>query len=501
MLLRHVDRTLHLQLGLIIDLTDGRFYDPQPLCSQHHIQHINLYLPPSSPSPSLSPSSSSPPPLAYTLTPAYLSTLFHVIDSHLSHHPSATILLHDVYSFDLSLTLIGLYLVHQSMNPSLAYQMVSASRPPGITHPQLVRLLYEQGEEEVEWDLGVLERGKWMGEGLTNWTWSGVGDRDEKRQRTDDALVQAEQKQQPGGAEAVEEEKKEAAKPAGTIRRKQKKEPQPLAAAATSSSSSSPSASSSSAAVAVPASAKVSPSSDPFADLLAEAGVMPSSSSSTAGSSTALKRKAPAPASGPPAPSFSLPSPSPSLPQSSLPVQQQHSYLVPVKMPHLQRLLSTLIALILTPSSHYSSFPLLTSSDLRAKLVMLWSWHDRQPLTRPILDQARAQPSHYVLSWTPLAHQCLVLILKEGTFLHFPFSPAPSPTLATLPPLYHVPHLSFPTRSSPQQLITHTVASAVLLFDVLPSVPPTPRLLLTDLLSSPSHHPLPPSISPTHRYR
>ena len=502
MLLRHVERSLQLQLSLIIDLTDGRFYDPQPLCSQHRIQHINLYLPPSpssslSPYPSPSPSSP-PPPLAYTLSPAYLSTLFHILDVHLSHHPSSTILLHDIYSYDLSLTLIGLYLTHHSLPPSLAFHAVCASRPPGISHPQLVRLLYERGEEEVEWDLAVLQRPAWMAHCVSNWTWSGVGDREEKRERVLEGQGVGqkqgqEEEEQAGGGEAVEE-KKETVKPAGTIRRKQKKEPAPPAAAAVSSSS--PSTSPSPSAVSAPAPSAASSFSDPFADLLAEAGVKVPSSSSAAAPTTTLKRKAPA--SGPPASSSSSPPPPPSPPPPSslLPVHQQHSYLVPVKMPHLQRLLSTLVHLILNPSSHPpSTFPLLTPSDLRAKLVMLCSWHDRQPLTRPLLDQARTHPSHYVLSWTPVAHQCFVLILKEGTFLHFPSTSSPcSSALPTLPPLYHVPHLSFPTRSSPQLLISHTVASAVLLFDMLPPAPPTPRLLLTDLLSSASHHPLPASI-------
>ena len=499
MLLRYVDGTLHRNVGLLIDLTDGRFYDPQPACQQHDIAYLNLYLPPlPSPfPPPLSSPSTGPPPLAYEVGEGYLATLFRVIDAHLARRPTSSIVIHDVYGFDLSLYVVARYLVHQSMPPSLAYQAVSASRPPGITHPQLVRQLYEAGEEEVEWDLSILERPTWMAHYTSNWTWSGVGERGEKRALP---VVSADGEHKQVDAEEVDENK-EAVRPAGSIRRKEKKKP----AVPPPASSASPSP-------AAPA-GRPGAAADPFADLLKEAGVVTSSSSpspppSAAGHSTSgVKRKAP-PGEGsagsevgqrPSAASTSpLPPPSSSSsvasPLSSTPVHVQHSYLVAVKMPHLQRLLSTLVTLILSPASHYSTFPLLTPSELRAKLVVVWSWMDRQPLTRPLLEQAKGQPTQFVLSWTPVAHQCLILIMKEGTFLSFPAPATTSSLTTTLPPLYHVPHLTFPTRSSPNVLVNNAVASAVLLFDVLPDAPPTPRLLLTDLLSLPSHHPLPPSL-------
>ena len=180
----------------------------------------------------------------YDVSEGYLSTVFRVIDAHVDKYPTSSIVVHDIYSFDLSLYLIARYLVHHSMPTlSLAFQLVSASRPPGISHAPFVKTLYEAGEEEVEWDLGVLERPTWMRTSTGNWTWSGVGERGEKRLQSSHS-GEGEHKQAEG---KVEEKKEEGARPAGTIRRKEKKKPplpSPLPSSSTSSTSPSPAPSS-----------------------------------------------------------------------------------------------------------------------------------------------------------------------------------------------------------------------------------------------------------------
>ena len=516
-----------MQLGMIVDLTDGRFYEPQPLCRDNDITYINMYIPPPDDTLAAPASTSAAPSLPYGLTPHFLSAFFRLLDTFTASHPSSYLLLHDIYSFDLSLFLLSLYLTTNSLPPSLAFHRCCASRPPGISDEPMVRCVWAEGGEEVEWDVkAVLKRPEWMGEEVTNWTWSGAGDRMEKRLRVDEDKEAGEEK-----AGEVEE-RKEPVRPPGTVRRKQpKKTADSVATAAVSSapSSSSPTIPSSSISIAS--------SSDPYADMLADIGLATSaptaSSAPSSGSfpsssllsSGSHKRKAPS-ASPPtrPAPSTSFPSPSslPPLPpaphtngttasatpSTTLPlVYKRHSYLVAVQQPHLQRLLSTLLHLVLVPSSHYSpsSFPQSSTTDIRAKLIMLASWLDRRPVTRDVLDSMVRERSQWSLSWSPVCDECLVLIMKEGTFLLFvsaiaaatSTSSASSPS--SLPPLYHVPHLTFPTKSSPTTLVSNTVAVGSLLFDIdqrSPTSPPTPRLLLTDLLSSPPttpSHPLSPA--------
>jgi len=506
-----------MQLGLIVDLTDGRFYEPQPLCRDNNITYINMYTPPRS-----SPPIPTSPPLPYGLTPHYLSALFRLLDTFIGSHPSSYVLLHDIYSFDLSLFLLALYLTTNSLPPSLAFHRCCSSRPPGIADEAMVRAVWAEGGEEVEWDVkAVLKRPEWMDEEVTNWTWSGVGDRMEKRRLIQDGKGSGEEKKA-----GEMEERKEPVKPAGTIRRKQAKkaaDTAPATAASSTSLSANISSTSSS-------SISIASSSDPYADMLADIGLASStpisSSPSPSFSSPSVSHKRKAPSSSTPvrpapstsiSPPSSLPSPapaphtngassSPSLSAASEPVHKRHTYLVAVQQPHLQRLLSTLLHLVLTPSSHYSpsSFPQSSPTDIRAKLIMLSSWLDRRPVTRDVLDSLVRERSQWSLTWSPVSDECLVLIMKEGTFLLFlsaiaaatSTSSASSPS--SLPPLYHVPHLSFPTKSSATTLVNNTVAVGSLLFDTdqrSPTAPPTPRLLLTDLLSSPAHHPLPASLN------
>ena len=536
MLLRyHTQRGM--RLGMIVDLTDGRFYEPQPLCRDNHITYINMYTPPpvtSTDSHAAVPiAAASSPSLPYGLTPHYLSALFRLLDTFTASHPSSYLLLHDIYSFDLSLFLLSLYLTQNSLSPSLAFQRACSSRPPGIANEAMVRYIWAEGGEEVEWDVGaVLKRPEWMSEEVSNWTWSGVGDRTEKRQ------LPAENK---GSAEEVKageaEESKEPVKAAGTVRRKQPKKA--ANGAVINAAPSMPSSSSTPASQTTVASnsASIASSSDPYADMLADIGLAssaPSSSSASAAHTSSAtstpgshKRKAPSssasassssnsarPAAPSPTPlptptppahtNGAMPSPAPST--ASLPVHKRHSYLVAVQMPHLQRLLSTLLHLVLAPSSHYAptSFPQSSPTDIRAKLIMLASWLDRRPISRDALDGMVRERAQWSLTWSPVSDECLVLILKEGTFLLLmsAISAAPSASSASsasaLPPLYHVPHLSFPTKSSPTTLVSNTVAVGSLLFDTdqrSPTAPATPRLLLIDLLSSPAHHPLPASLT------
>ena len=525
-----------LQLGMIVDLTDGRFYEPQPLCGDNNITYINMYIPPPPADTPASPptaaasttssSSSSSPPLPYGLTAHYLSAFFQLLDTFTASHPSSYLLLHDIYSFDLSLYLLTLYLTTNSLPPSLAYHRTCSSRPPGIADEAMVRHVWMEGGEELEWDVtAVLKRPEWMGDEVTNWTWSGVGDRMEKR-----PMIEADKAAGKESKVGEVEEKKEPIRPAGTVRRKQPKKTGDGAATAAASSTPLSSSMSTNGPSVASSSISIASSSDPYADMLADIGLASatpiatssSASTSASGSSSSSgshKRKAPS-SSSPPTRSAphttvsSTPSPPPhtngvssaSAPSTaSQPVHKRHSYLVAVQQPHLQRLLSTLLHLVLVPSSHYpaSSFPQSSPTDIRAKLVMLASWLERRPVTRDVLDTMVRERSQWSLTWSPVSDECLVLIVKEGTFLLFvsAFSAAATsstPSPSSLPPLYHVPHLSFPTKSSPTTLVSNTVAVGSLLFDVdqrSPTSPPTPRLLLTDLLSSPAHHPLPPSLS------
>ena len=519
-----------MQLGMVVDLTDGRFYEPQPLCRDNNITYINMYLPPpvDTQLPALtaasSPSSNTATlPLPYGLTPHYLSALFRLLDTFTASHPSSYLLLHDIYSFDLSLFLLALYLTTNSLSPSLAFHRCCSSRPPGIADEAMVRYVWAEGGEDVEWDVkAVLKRPDWLGGEVTNWTWSGAGDRIEKR------LIEQDKEGDEERKTSEVEERKEAVKPAGTVRRKQPKKSADSAALSTPTLSSTSSNGSSTASSSI----SIASSNDPYADMLADLGLASpapittsaSSSSSSSSASSSHKRKAPS-SSAPVRPlrnfttasASSLPPPPPAphtngavlsaaLSNAEQPVYKRHSYLVAVQQPHLQRLLSTLLHLVLMPSSHYSpsSFPQSSPTDIRAKLVMLASWLDRRPVTRDVLDSLVRERSQWSLSWSPVSDECLVLIMKEGTFLLFvatiaaatSASPAPSPS--SLPQLYHVPHLSFPTKSSSTTLVSNTVAVGSLLFDVdqrSPTSPPTARLLLTDLLSSHAHHPLPPSLS------
>ena len=517
-----------MQLGMIVDLTDGRFYEPQPLCRDNNITYINMYVPPpTDPATSSSPSSSSAAPiLPYGLSPHYLSAFFRLLDTFTASHPSSYLLLHDIYSFDLSLFLLALYLTTNSLSPSLAFHRCCSSRPPGIADEAMVRHVWAEGGEEVEWDVkAVLKRPEWMGEEVTNWTWSGAGDRMEKRRLIEEDKAGGEEKK---GSEV--EERKESVKPAGTVRRKQPKKT--VDGSAVAATSSTPSAAHSSPTSS--SSISIASSSDPYADMLADMGLASSapisSSSSIVSSSSASpaspssgshKRKAPSssaaarpapyiPTASPPPPPTPPPAPHANGAKSStassavpVPVQKRHLYLVAVQPPHLQRLLSTLLHLVLVPSAHYSpsSFPQSSPTDIRAKLIMLSSWLDRRPITRDVLDSMVRERSQWSLTWSPVSDECLVLIMKEGTFLLFVSaftSPNSTASPSALPPLYHVPLLSFPTKSSPTTLVSNTVAVGSLLFDVdqrSPTSPPTPRLLLTDLLSSPTHHPLPHSLS------
>ena len=525
-----------MQLGMIVDLTDGRFYEPQPLCRDNNITYINMYIPPPIDTSAPLPTSTPSPPstttdlsLPYGLTSHYLSAFFRLLDTFTASHPSSYLLLHDIYSFDLSLFLLALYLTTNSLSPSLAFHRCCSSRPPGIVDEAMVRYVWAEGGEEVEWDVkAVLKRADWMGEDLTNWTWSGVGDRLEKRQLIDDGKASA------GEMRASEgEEKREPVRPAGTVRRKQPKKTAD-SAATTTTQSASPLSNSSTKSSSASSSISIASSTDPYADMLADIGLASSAavsssassskptSSSASSSSASHKRKAPSTSSPPhTVPKFSASSPSavppptpaphtngdsPSFPSSTapVPVHKRHAYLIAVQQPHLQRLLSTLLHLVLVPSSHYSSFPQSSPTDIRAKLVMVVSWLDRRPVTRDVLDTMVRERSQWSLTWTPVSDECVVLIMKEGTFLLFvssitgatSTSSASSPS--SLPPLYHVPHLSFPSKSSPTTLVSNTVAVGSLLFDIdqrSPTSPPTPRLLLTDLLSSPAHHPLPSSLT------
>ena len=506
---------------MIVDLTDGRFYEPQPLCRDNNITYINMYIPPPSDGPTSQPtdSASSAAPLPYGLTPHYLAAFFRLLDTFTTSHPSSYLLVHDIYSFDLSLFLLALYLTSNSLPPSLAFHQTCSSRPPGIVDEAMVRAIWAEGGEEVEWDVkAVLKRPEWMGEETTNWTWSGAGDKMERRRVIEEVKGSSYENKASEG-----EERKEAIKPAGTVRRKQPKKAVDSAVSAVTMSTPPHSKGAS-----VSSSISIASSSDPYADMLADIGlasstpVSSSTSSVSSSSSGSHKRKAPTSSSSAPvrpAPSTppvtvatsSLPPPH-ARPQTNgltpstastinpVPVHKRHPYLVAVQQPHLQRLLSTLLHLVLAPSSHYSSsaFPQLSPTDIRAKLVMLASWLDRRPITRDVLDSLGRERTQWMLSWSPVSDECVVLIMKEGTFLLFVHaitapssSSAPSPS--SLPPLYHVPHLSFPTKSSPTTIVTNTVAVGSLLFDNNQSSPtssPTPRLLLTDLLASPAHHPL-----------
>ena len=311
-----------MQLGMIVDLTDGRFYEPQPLCRDNKITYINMYIPPpptdtSSSSSSTAAVSSS---LPYGLSPHHLSAFFRLLDTFTATHPSSYLLVHDIYSFDLSLFLIALYLTTNSLSPSLAFHRVCSSRPPGIVDEAMVRAVWAEGGEEVEWDVkAVLKRPDWWGEEVGNWTWSGVGDRMEKRRLVEEVKDGGEEKKT---SEA--EERKEPIKPAGTVRRKLPKKTADAAVTAAAGSST-PLASSASAKGASAASSSISIASspDPYADMLADIGLAssaPISSSASAGpaptsssssSSGSHKRKAPS-SSAPARPAPYTPAPAPS---------------------------------------------------------------------------------------------------------------------------------------------------------------------------------------------
>jgi hypothetical protein len=468
MFLRFVKNNYGIKVGLIIDLTDGKFYNGLADTKQENCSYINLHIKSNLP------------------TSSDITAFNNIVTNYLKSHIDSYIAVHDIYGYNVSSYLIACYLVEiNDVELNLVYQSVAMSRPPGLYDKQLLTKLYERYEEEFPFDLSIIQKPEWDQFNILTYTNS-----DGKKPAV---ITQQATNNNNNNNNNSNNCNNTTNSETTTIKRRKKAAINSNITAASNSaennnsnnfSSNNSSNNNTSNLANISNDSRIDDNKHPLAATI-------DSAASKAASEDRVKRKQnlsqallaenymDAPPSAVQQPEKRLkPESSHSLADNSTkstPSQQDlssiiraHNYLVAVKPPHLQRLQNIVIQLSLGADPTQSTHK--TPQEIAQGIAQAFQYTNKAPLTLAQLQIIEQNREDYSLTWLPEATSCLLLVLKEGSFLCFEQGA-----------VYHVPALFFPKRKDPLSKVNNTLCAAELLFDQ-DNGQRTPRLLISDCI-------------------